>query len=216
MALTGIGVYVTTSGRPRTSAGVEQEWIIAPASVLELEGPEDRFERVAGVTSVQPMLDHAGYLEQQAFRTTATPDVAIGRVDTSVAESGIALAIQFAPILAKNVEKELELKLKTDQLLYDITNMWLPAYEGFNPQGLALQITFGDPLPVNRKEVLEEITSMVTNKVISIQFAQRLIKEKLGYNIPADMLAQIVAEQQQLLDATGARLDEEAGAGLEV
>lgn len=216
MALTGIGVYVTTSGRPRNAQGQEVEFVIAPASVIELDAQDARFERVAGVSSVQPMLDHSGYLEGQAMRTTATPEVAVGRIDTSVAESGIALAIQFSPILAKNVEKELELKGKTDQLLFDIFTQWLPAYEGYNPAGLTAQITFGDPLPVNRKEVLAEIVGLVTAQLISIGFAQTLIREKLGYDIPLDMLTQTVAEQGQLLDATGARLEEEAAAGTEV
>lgn len=211
MALTGIGVYVTSSGRPKREDGTDDEWVIAPASIIELESHDDKFDRVKGVDSVQPMLDHAGYLENQAYKTTGTPDVAVGKVDVQVAQSGIALAIQMAPILSKNEEKELELKTVGEQFLYDWLNKWAVQYEGLNPAGVSLSITFGDPLPVDRKAVLDEIVAMVTAKLISIAFAQQLLRERLGYDIPADMLAQIAAEQQQLLDAVGSRLDSEAG-----
>jgi len=213
IALTGIGVYVTTSGRPKDDQGVEVDWLIAPASIIELEGVEDKFERVKGIDSIQPLLDHTKFLEGQAYRTTATSEVAIGSVDVEVAQSGIALAIQMSPVLAKNEEKELELKGKLEQFLYDWVNKWAVAFESVNPMGLSLAVTFGDPLPLDRVAVLKEITDMLTAKVISIQFAQKLIRERLGYDIPTTMLAEIVAEQQQMLDAVSARLDTEAGGG---
>lgn len=215
IALAGIGVYVTTSGKPKNADGTEAEWVIAPASIIELESVEDKFERVKGVDSVQPLLDHSGYLAAQARETTGTPDVAIGKVDVQVAQSGIALAIQFSPILSKNQEKEVEFKNKTDQLLYDVVTMWFPAFESFQANGITLGITFGDPLPVNRKEVLEEVVTMVKEKLVSIEFGQQILREKLGYDIPTDMLQRIVAEQEQLLDATGARISEEASGPVE-
>jgi len=210
ITLTGIGVYVTTSGKPRDTQGNEVEWVIAPASVIELEGENDKFDRVKGIDTVKPLLDHIEMLEGQALKTTGTPDVAVGSVDVKVAESGIALAIQMAPILAKNIETEMELKTKIDQMLYDIVNKWAPAYEGLDPGGITLSVTFDDPLPTDRVATLGEILQMLTAKIISIQYAQQLIREKLGYNIPSDMLEQIVAEQGQLLDAAGQRLGEEA------
>lgn len=210
ITLTGIGVYVTTSGKPRDAQNQEIEWVIAPASVIELEGVNDKFDRVKGVDTVQPLLDHIGLLEGQSLKTTGTPDIAVGSVDVKVAESGIALAIQMAPILAKNLEKEMELKTKTDQMLYDLVNKWFPAYEGLNPQGVSLAVMFDDPLPTDRVATLAEILQMLAAKVISIKFAQQLIKERLGYNIPDNMMAEMVAEQAQILDAAGQRLDQEA------
>lgn len=213
ITLTGIGVYVTTSGKPRDANGDEVEWVIAPASVIELEGENDKFDRVKGVDTVQPLLDHIAMLEGQALKTTGTPDIAVGSVDVTVAESGIALAIQMAPILAKNLETEMELKTKIDQMLFDVVNKWAPAYEKLDPGGVSLGITFDDPLPTDRVATLNEILQMLAAKIISIQFAQKLIRDKLGYDIPADMLEQIVAEQTQLLDAAGGRLAEEAADG---
>jgi len=212
IAQTGIGIFVTSSGSPKDDQGNEQEWVIAPASVLELESKDDFFERVKGVDTVQPLLDHLGMLEGQARQTTGTPDIAVGTVDVQVAESGIALAIKMNPITAKNEETEIELRGRTEQMLFDLVNMWLPAYEAYTPTGIKLVMTFDDPLPVDRAAVLKEILDMVAAKIIPIAFAQKLIKERLGYDIPADALAQMAAENQQLLDSVGGRLGaEEAG-----
>lgn len=214
IAQVGIGIYVTSSGSPKNpQTGEDEDWIIAPASVLELESHDDKFERIQGVDSVQPLLDHMNMLQNQARETTGTPDIAVGSVEVQVAESGIALAIQMAPILAKNEEAEQELKGRSEQLLYDLINMWLPAYEGFTPTGVELVMTFDDPLPTDRAAVLKEILDMVTAKVIPIVFAQQLIKERLGYNIPADALAQMANENQTMLDSVGGRLGQEEAGG---
>ena len=208
MALTGIGVYVTDSGRPRDDNQNEVEWSISPASVIELEAGS-KFDRVKGVDSVQPMLDHANMLESQARKTTGTPDVAVGTVEVAVAESGIALAIRMNPVLAKNEETEMELKLRTEQMLHDLVNGWLPVYEGYTPDGTELAITFDDPLPQDRAAVLEEILALVAGKVISVEFAQQIIRAKLGYDIPKDDLEKIGTEAA-MLDPVGSRLAAEA------
>jgi hypothetical protein len=213
IGLQGIGVFYTTSGRPRDAQGNEVDWVIAPAVMIELESQTDKIGRLDGAKDIKALLDHSGYLEAKARETTGTPDVAVGKVDVQVAQSGIALAIQMAPIISKNEEKEVELKGKSDQMLYDIVNGWLPAYEGVDPKGLQVLCTFGDPLPVNRAEVLKEIIDMVTAQLIPIQFAQKLVQEKLGYQIPADAFNQLVAESSQMLDATGARIDVAATGG---
>ncbi len=211
VAQVGLGMYVTTSGSPRDDQDNETDWVIAPASVLELESPEDRFERVEGVDSVQPILDHMTMLQRQAQETTGTPDIAVGKVEVSVAESGIALAIQMAPILAKNEETEQELKSVSEHMLYDIVNQWLPVYEGYTPVGIELAMTFDDPIPNDRPAILKEITDLVVNKIISLEYAQELVRVRLGYNIPADMIAQMATENQTLLDSVGGRLDDAAG-----
>lgn len=210
ITLTGVGIYVTTSGRPRDDEGNEQDWVIAPASVMELESHEDTFDRVKGVESVTPLLDHMNMLEGQARKTTGTPDIAVGSVDVTVAESGIALAIQMNPILAKNEETERELKSRTEQLLYDLANMWLPAYEGFTPTGVRLQITFDDPLPIDRAAVLKEIIDLVAAKLISIAYAQQMLKERLGFDISEGMIQEMANEAQLMLDPMARRMEQEA------
>lgn len=216
VALTGIGVYATDSGKPRDSQGNETEWVIAPASVVELEAGKS-FKRVEGVgrDGVEAMHAHSDKLQTEARQATATPDIAVGRVDVSVASSGVALAIEMAPIISKNEEKEEEISSKLDQLLYDLLNGWFPAYEQHNAGGLVVNVVFGDPLPVNREAVVTEVTELVTAKVISAQFAMKVLKDKLGYEIdPQQMLREIAQEAQALLDADGAQLDAAAqGAG---
>lgn len=208
MSLQGIGVYATDSGRPRDDQGNEVDWVIAPASVIEME-KDAKFTRVQGVDSIQPMMDHFEQLQVSARETTGTPDVAVGRVDVTVAESGIALQIQFAPIVAKNAEKEDELKSKMDQFLYDLLNGWFPAYEGINATGLVVSMVFGDPLPVNREAVVKEVTELIKTgqQVIPKRFALQILKEKLGYDIdPVALLAELQQESATELDAAGARL----------
>lgn len=213
VGLQGIGVYYTTSGRPRNADGSEGEWVIAPAAMIELEDKDDKLGRVEGATNITSLLQHTGFLKQEARESAGIPDVAVGKVDVQVAESGVALAMQMAPLLSGNEERELELKTKTDQMLYDLVNMWFVAYESLNPMGLTVSTSFGDPLPVNRKEILDEVIQLVTNKLVSIAYAQKLLADKLGYVIPAKELETIATEQQTLLDPTGGRLDAEAAGG---
>lgn len=207
VALMGIGVYTTDSGKPvDATTGQEVEWTIAPASVIELE-QGGKFDRVDGVTSVQPILDHINMLKGEARETSATPDVAIGQVDVQVAQSGIALAIQMSPVTSKNAETEVDMKAKLDQLLFDLLNGWLPAYEGTPVTGLVVTAMFGDPLPVNRKETIEEIVALVKEGIIDAAFGRELLAEKLGMNFPADMEARMAAAKATELDAAGARMD---------
>jgi hypothetical protein len=207
VSLQGIGVYKTTSGRPKDDQGRSTEWVVAPAVVVELD-PETDFDRVEGITDLKPMLQHTDQLSGMARETTATPDVAVGRVDVQVAESGVALAISMAPIIAKNEEKEEELLGKTNQLLYDLINGWLPAYEGMTATGLIVQMAFGNPLPVNEDATITNVSTLVEKKVIPVKFALKLLKEKLGWDIdPEALAADLAAEQAAALDAAGARLN---------
>lgn len=206
IALQGIGVYWTDSGRPRDASGKEVEWEISPASVIELE-KDGKFGRVDGVGSVQPMQDHLSFLKGSANEASAIPEVAVGKIGQSAASSGVALRIEFMPVLSKNMEKEAELASKLTQMFFDLITMWLPAYEGWNPLLIQPSVVFGDPLPVDRAAVLKEILDMVTAKVVSVEWAQTELAKKLGYKFPADMLASILSEEEAMLDATGARLD---------
>lgn len=206
-ALVGLGLYTTTSGSPKNAQGQDVEWVIAPASVLELE-QDSTFNRVDGIDDFKPLLQHSDQLASQARETTATPDVAVGRVDVQTAESGVALAISMAPIIAKNAEKEEELGGKTNQLLFDLINGWFPAYEGTDFKGLVVRMVFGSPLPVNEDALITNIVALVTAKVIPIEFAITLLKKQLGWDVdPAALAQQVLAEQSAALDAAAARID---------
>lgn len=213
LVLAGLGVYVTTSGSPVDDDGNEVQWQIGPGSVAEID-PDSTFNRIDGVKSITPNLEHARYIEEKMRESSGTPDIAIGTVDVAVAESGIALQFKMSPILAKNAEKEQEILSVMDHMLYDLTHMWFPAYEGLDrPEVMAVSVV-DDPLPTDRKALLEEVLSLLGANLVSIQWAQLHVAEKLGFTFPENMLQQIVEEKRQLAEANSrdmfqARVDEE-------
>ena len=209
IALQSIGIYATDSGHPVNAQGEEVDWTVSPGAVAEVE-PGKKFWRVEGATNIDAPIGHFNQLQRTARETTSTPDVATGNVDVQVAQSGIALAIQFAPLTGKNAEKELDIKGKLDQLMHDLLHGWLPAYEGLTVSDLLeARVAFAPAIPLNRKEFIEEITSLVKPDVsiISKEFARQLLSERLGITFPDDIDQQILDESQAALDAVGARLD---------
>lgn len=214
IALAGIGVYFTDSGAPRNEKGEEEDWIIAPGSVVELQAGK-KFGRVEGVGSVQPLQDHMESLKDSALEASGTPDIAVGKVDVQVAESGVALAIKMAPVIAANREREGGMAAVLTQFLWDLLNGWAPAYEGRQPieGSFIVNVTFGDPMPVDRAAVIDEVVALIGAGIIDAQFAQEYLADKLGFNFPTDMLGRMVSAQSAALDAEAARLGLEAGGG---
>jgi len=212
IALSGIGVYWTDSGSPRAADGSETEWVIAPASVLELR-QGGKFGRVEGVSSVDPMQDHVNSLKDAALEASGTPDIAVGKVDVQVAESGVALAIKMAPVIAGNREREDGMAAVLTQFMWDLLNGWAPAYEARPPiEGfLTVNVNFGDPMPVDRAAVIAEIVELITAKIIDAQYAQEYLAGKLGFTFPKDLLTRMAAVETAALDAEAARLGLEAG-----
>ena len=203
LALGGVGLYVTTSGPPVDDAGEETDWQIGPGYVAEID-PEADFKRVNGVTSVQPTLDHTNFLLDAMMEARGVPDVARGHVEAALAESGIALALKMSPILSANAEREGEMLGVYDQMLHDLCTMWLPAYEGVSfgegAEGAVAVSVVDDPLPQNRKAVLEEIVALTTNGFISVEYGRQLLSERLGYEFP-DQMGETVVEEMKTLAA---------------
>lgn len=187
LALDGLGVYWTTADRP------DGGWTLGPGSVIEGEDTE-KFERVSGVSTVTASQDHLAYLHDRGIKQPAgLSDIAIGNVDVSVAESGIALALQMAPLLSSAQEKEAELLAVHDHLFYDLTRMWLPTYEGLSAgNNVTVEPIVGDPMPQDRAAMIKEIVELVTAQLISPQYAQYLLQKDLGFEFPAEMGAQIL------------------------
>jgi len=210
LALQSLGVYWTDSAPPVDANGVTQDWVISPAGMVELQDGK-KFGRVEGVTTVEPGLGHYGALRSAALETTGTPEVAVGTIEVTAAESGIALAIRFAPLTSKNSEKQTELGGKLDQFMHDLIHGWIPAYEGLTPdERLEAVSSFGPMLPLNRKEVVAEVTALVQAGLVSREWALSYLAKTLGLNFPDDMLQQILDEQAAALDVVGGRLDTEA------
>jgi hypothetical protein len=210
VALVGLGVYWTDSGKSRNPAGEEVPWEIGPASVAELE-KDGKFGRVPGITTVQPIQDHIESLKDSMRGANAAPQIASGTTQSSAEISGVALRIQFMPTLSANAEREAELASKLTQLLFDLHTMWFLVYEGWTPLQVQPGAMFGDPLPPDRTAVITEITTLTAAGIVSKEWAAGYLAETLGYKFPADMLATAAAEQQAALDAEGARIAQEAG-----
>jgi len=201
LALQGLGLYWTNSGPPVDENDEETNWKFGPGWVLEID-EDSTFGRVSGVGTVEPMLSHIGKLESSMREASGVPNIAVGNVDAQVAESGIALAFHMAPILAGNEEKEGEILGVMDQMLFDLVTMWFPAFEGLDTKARAVS-TVDDPLPINRKAVLDEVTQMLGTDppLISTEYARVILQEKLGYDFPTEMAGAIVTEAQNMADA---------------
>lgn len=213
LTMQGLGMYVTNAGPALDANGQEADYEIGPARVLEL--PTDgKLERISGVTSVAPMIEHMNFALQEAQLGAGIPDIAAGKVDVSIAESGISLKLQMAPILAQNKEREDDMLGVYDQMIYDILNFWLPAFEQFS-DGVECEVAFvvEDPLPKNREAEIAELIQLVTPvypgmpPLITVQMAVDRLTE-LGYEYPANALAKL-REDAAKAGASGTR-DEQA------
>jgi len=158
----GLGMYVTDASPPiDPNTGDVTDWNIGPKQIIEI-GTNQRFDRVTGVSDISPFINHMNFVDDGMSESSGTPQVAIGRVDVSVAESGISLQLQLMPLIAQNQEKELEIITVMDQMFHDITQMWLPAYEpeSFGNVDTMSQMSvvtiFDDPMPKNRDAEVQE------------------------------------------------------------
>jgi hypothetical protein len=191
LIMQGLGVYATNAGPAVDDQGNETDYEIGPARVLEY--PSDgKFERISGVTTVAPMIDHAKYVMDESMTGVGVPEIAAGRVDVQVAESGISLQFQMSPILAGNAEKEEDMLGTYDQMIYDICQYWLPTFEQFR-DAMECEVAFevGDPMPVNREAVINEVMQLVTPPspgvpaLITLEMAIAKLTE-LGWEYPTN------------------------------
>lgn len=197
LALMGLGVYATDAPHPTDEDGDEEDWVIAPASVLEVP-TGSKFEKVDGVTSVEPMQNHMDALADWLFEGSAT--FRTSAVDIQLAESGVALAIKFLPTLAKLEERDWTGVATLKNLWYD-WKFWHKEYEGEDFTEQEIVVTLGDKLPTNRVEVLNELNNMLDRMVIDRKFYREQLTKRLGYEFPADMEQRVLKEQEALTKA---------------
>lgn len=157
------------------------------------EVPADReVGRLAGVESVAPATDYMDYIIGSGMRGVGVPDIAAGKVDVAIAESGISLQLQMSPILAANAEREQAMLAVMDQMFFDLVRMWLPAYENMNTEATIVSIV-EDALPKNRETEITEITNLLTAKMITVSEARAKLIELGGWDIKADS-SEVLAE----------------------
>lgn len=206
LAMQGLGVYFSSAGPPVGQDGVPGTFDISPGSVVEV--PADAtFGRVSGVSAGLPGIEHMNFILGEMQSSIGIPDVAAGKVDVTVAESGIALRLQLAPLLSRNAEKETDMKDEYNCLFRDLVEGWFPAYEAFgNNTGVEVLMVTGDPVPQDRAARFKEILILVeaVPALMSIRTAIDELK-KIGYDMPADELDQLTKEAQ--LRAKNLQLD---------
>lgn len=211
LALMGIGMYATDASQPidpRTKALVP--WQLGPGRVVHHDGT--KWERIQGVGDLSGSYGaHYDRLWEALKWASGTPDIAIGTVDVQVASSGIALALQLGPMLAKASEKNDLLLDAMNQLWYDIVNMWMPVYEQTTFDGVSTECVVGDAVPVDRAARFAELNDMLDRGVIDTEY-YRTEAKKLGYTFPDTIGTTAKAEYdgRQAQDF-GTRLNSELG-----
>ena len=216
LALEGLGVYATDAGTPVDDDDNEVGWNLGPGRVVELPDGK-KMERITGVSSVTPSQAHLAYLHDMIDQTVGLSAVAKGRTSVDVAESGIALMLELAPLLARVAEKEQVVTDVMGNMLFNI-GKWFSAYEGtaFNSLWEVSRwvIKYGPKIPPNRKAEFDELISLAGLEGVVPKSYIRTRLRKLGYeDMPdeATILAEIAAEQQQAADQAGARADAALG-----
>lgn len=209
LALEGLGMYATDGGPPRDDAGNTTDWVLGPGRVVE-HRKDSNFERVTGIHTVAPYQDHLSFLINQLKEASGTPDAAVSKIDVSVAESGISLMLQLAPMLAKRDEREEEVGDVITQMYYDL-NYWLEAYEGISSPAVALP-TWGDAIPTDRDKRFQEIMAIWNGGAgLADDDWARSELEKLGFSFEGQSGETVLNMMRARTEATDAFATRAAG-----
>lgn len=192
VAMAGLGMYVADS-TPVDEEGKETDWIIGPNRVVEV-ATGGTFTRVSGITSLEPSQGHMDWLEDQMHETIGISDVALGQVDTTVAESGIALQLRMGPLLDMAGDQNVILKATMDQFFHDLV-IWMQVYEQINLGEAVVTSSFDSGVPANKKEDSDRLQDLFVNGIISKAFYRAELEKLYGYKFPEDMDVQIATEQ---------------------
>jgi hypothetical protein len=200
LALEGLGLYATESGKPVDEDGNDSDWVLGPGRVVE---NVQNFQRVNGVGSVTPFQDHVGFLINALKESNGISDAASGKVDVQVAESGIALLLQLGPTLAKAEEADIVIVDKFTQMFYDL-KAWIRVYEGTNIDVTDVVPVLGDKLPKNSKAAVDMVIQLMstTPPVISAGTARIYLAQHTDITFDADEGALVAQEQQAHTEVT--------------
>lgn len=193
LALEGLGVYYTESSATfRDTDGNAVEAQLYPGMIMR----GAKLQRVQGIGSVSPYTDHIKQLVTFIRESAGVPDVAVGKVDVQTAESGIALALQLGPMLAKAEEADQKIVDKHTQFVYDLVQGWIPAYEAINFTDVEVLPVLGPKIPPNVAGIATMASSLVVAGIMSKQTAQEWLK---GAGVPfaTDEAARLAAEQAE-------------------
>lgn len=211
LALEGLGMYATDGGPPKDEQGNITNWVMGPGNVIE-HAKGSSFERVTGVGSVSPVMDHLEFLIGQLREASGTPDVATGKVDVAVAESGISLTLQMGPMIAKVAEKDQVVTDVMRNMYYDLAYGFLPAYEQITTDAYA-EPSYGEVLPNDKAAQVAEILLMQSQALVDDDWARTEIAKIRGYdftNVTQQKITDDMAERAGAVDPFAARLSAES------
>lgn len=208
LAMDGLGLWATDGGVPVDEKGNEVEWIFGPGRVITRA---NGLRRLEGVGSVVPYGDHYERLLNAVRLTVGASDVAIGRVDASTAESGIALLLQLGPILSYTAEKDRTIVDVHAQMFHDLC-VWLSVYEdlpllaaddqGAPTPAVTVIPLIGAKIPVNQQQLIKDVIDLrsVIPPLISLSTALTMLREA-GVPVQQNEEELITTEQQGALSA---------------
>jgi hypothetical protein len=214
LAFMGLGMYWTDSGAPVDEATQQPtNWKLGPKRVVEVD-TGSTFAKVDGIDDVTPFQDHVGFIGGEAASTMGLSDVSIGTGSGDLAESGIALAIKFAPTLDSVRSKNDNINAVLSQLFFDLKS-WFLVFEGWDLGSVEVTSTTqdGDLLPFDREARWKELTEGVTAGIFTKEYAVGILTAEFGYEFPADYISTLAAEAEAnaaTLDPFAARAAEEA------
>lgn len=203
LIMQGLGVYWTDASPPLNAAGEAVEWDISPRTVVQVASG-GQFGRVSGITTVQPFGDHIKALDEAMQQALGVPDIAIGVVDSTIAESGISLQLKLGPLIAKNQEKELGLLDVADQFIYDLVNGWFVAYEDVYTVGASFINQFDDAMPKNQSKDLTDLMTLWAQApaVFPVAFLYEQLNTIMGWHLdPAGDFEQALADAMKIAEA---------------
>jgi len=216
LALEGIGVYATDGGAPRDEQGNAVDWIMGPGRVLIQAG---NLRRVTGATNLTAYGEHYTRLVDSVRAALGASDAAVGKVDSATAESGIALALQLAPMIAHTKSKDQHIVDVHAQMFHDLC-FWLTVYEelpllmsgeeGTLTPAVTVQPTIGNKIPINRKQILDEVITMrmATPALISMQTSIKVLRDA-GFPLEENELELVLAENEQFMGNLNNEQDDE-------
>lgn len=214
LVMQGLGMYWTDAPPPMDDEGNELSWAVGPGQVVEV-GAGQQFGRLTGVSSVAPFQEHINALESQIQKRVGLSDVAVGEVDVSVVESGIALKMKLAPILAHNAPKEQEFMAVLDNMFWDLAVKWFPSYEGLSFGNAVPECVFGDALPIDRKAVIQEVMDLLgsTPPLITMDMAMERISE-IGYTYGDNAVEELFGLMARISDTLAGTTQQNAEVAL--
>lgn len=216
LALMGLGMYWTDSGAPVDETTKQPTaWKLGPNRVVEVD-EDTTFNKVDGITSVEPFQNHVDFLGGEAASTVGLSDVSIGTADNISAESGVALAIKFSPTLDTVRVKNDNLNAVLTQMMHDL-KQWFDVFEGLDCGTVEVTSVTedGDLLPFDREARWKELMEGVTAGVFTKTYAIQVLTEEFGYVFPDGYAKEVEAAAAATVDPFAARAAEEAAATTE-